>query len=122
MLVGHGSLGYRRESHYSDDVSTNGSLDSVEVQAFVQDSLLTITGDVTVKTTSDASIQAVIVAAAAAVSGGGTTGVGISGAAVYTENKIATLVQAYVASSSSQVVKANSFWVNGFSASSPRET
>jgi DNA-binding MarR family transcriptional regulator len=28
-------LGYRRESHYSDDVSTNGSLDSVEVQAFV---------------------------------------------------------------------------------------
>ena len=80
-----------------------------EVQAFVQDSPLTITGDVSIKATSDATIRAVVVAVAGAVSGGGTTGVGVSGAGDYTENKIATLVQAYVASSSSQSVEAKSF-------------
>ena len=81
------------------------------VQAFVQGSPLTITGDVTVTASSDATIQAVIVAVAAAISGGGNAGVSVSGAGVYAENKIATFVQAYVASSSLQFVSARSFTI-----------
>jgi hypothetical protein len=54
------------------------------------------------------SIDAIVLAGAVTLSGGGTTGVGVSGAGVYTENKIANLVQACIGGDGATGITADS--------------
>ncbi|RPH74819.1 MAG: hypothetical protein EHM88_22150, partial [Candidatus Rokuibacteriota bacterium] len=56
----------------------------------------TSTSDLTIDAQATGSIDATVVAAALGVGGGGTTGVAVSGAGSYSENKIYTDVKAYI--------------------------
>jgi hypothetical protein len=67
-----------------------------QVQAFIDDSSILSSGALTVDAQSEQTIQAVVVAGAVALAGGGSTGVGVSGAGVYTNNRIRTLVRAFI--------------------------
>ena len=66
------------------------------VRAAVADASIDATGALTILATGEQSISAVVVAAAVAIAGGGLTNVGVSGAGVFTQNKIASVVEAYV--------------------------
>ncbi|MCO6459637.1 MAG: hypothetical protein J5I93_30345, partial [Pirellulaceae bacterium] len=65
-------------------------------QAFIMDSSIVASGALTLDADGQQAIDAVVVAGSVAVAGGGTTGVGISGAGAYAENKIASRVKAFV--------------------------
>ncbi|MEY2518222.1 MAG: large repetitive protein, partial [bacterium] len=64
--------------------------------AYVKDASIDAGGALTLTATGSQSISAVVVAAAVAIAGGGSTNVGIGGAGVFTQNKIAAVVNAYV--------------------------
>ncbi|MEA5569032.1 DUF4347 domain-containing protein [Anabaena sp. UHCC 0399] len=74
----------------------DNSRQSAEVQAYIQNSSLNVSGNLTLSATANGIITALVGAGSAAVAGGGTAGVGASGAGVSAENKIATLVKAFV--------------------------
>jgi hypothetical protein len=59
-----------------------------QVQAFLDETSIHASGALTLDAIASQSIDAIVVAGAAALSGGGTTGVAVSGAGVYAENKI----------------------------------
>ncbi|MCY7332058.1 MAG: hypothetical protein LH649_05235 [Pseudanabaena sp. CAN_BIN31] len=67
-----------------------------EVQAYIQNSSLTANGALTLSAINNGTINAKVGAGSAAVSGGGTAGVAASGSGVDAQNKIATLVKAYI--------------------------
>ncbi len=66
------------------------------VQAYIADTSIQASADLTMDAVSTQSIEAVVLSGAAALSGGGSTGIAVSGAGVYAENKIKTFVQAYI--------------------------
>ncbi|HEY3485789.1 MAG TPA: hypothetical protein VGK49_10415, partial [Ilumatobacteraceae bacterium] len=66
------------------------------VAAYVRGASIYATGDLVVSATSTQTIEALVVAGAVAISGGGSTGVGVSGAGAFAQNRIATDVQALV--------------------------
>ncbi len=72
-----------------------------EIQAYILNSKILVTGSVSIQADADESIEAVVMAGSVAIGLGGTVGVAVSGAAVYTENKISTLVQAFIADTNS---------------------
>ncbi|MGB8168696.1 MAG: hypothetical protein WCF18_14460, partial [Chthoniobacteraceae bacterium] len=74
----------------------NVSADASEVRAYSSESAITAGGALTVEAKANENIDAIVVAASAALGGGGTTGVGVSGAGVYTENKIKSNVEAFI--------------------------
>ena len=74
----------------------NVSAESAQVRAYIANSSVHAAGDLTIDARDTASIDAVVVAAAVALAGGGEVGVAVSGAGVYSENKIATDVKAYI--------------------------
>ena len=90
---------------------------AAEVQAYVRNAGIDVTQNLIIDVDSDARIEAIVVAVAAAVSGGGTTGVSVSGAGVYTENKIATLVKAFVESATHQSLTAGAVTITADDAS-----
>jgi hypothetical protein len=69
---------------------------TVQVQAFLQDSSVDASGALTIDAVADQDIRALVIAGAVAVSGGGTTGVGVSGAGAYAENRIKSDVKAFI--------------------------
>ena len=82
---------------YSDtSVWTLVGLDRVgaPVEAYVDGTGINATGQLTLEATSTQTIEAIVLAGAVAIGGGGSTGVAVSGAGVYTENRIATDVRA----------------------------
>jgi len=78
------------------------------VKAFIENTSIHAAGDLTADAVANQSIDAVVVAGAAAISGGGTTGVGVSGAGVYTENRIKTLVKSFIDGDGASGVTASS--------------
>ena len=68
----------------------------LEVQAFIQDSEITAAGKVDVLAASSATIDALVEAAAVGVSASAKKAGGLSGAGVFTENKIATAVRGFI--------------------------
>ncbi|MHC5860002.1 hypothetical protein [Nostoc sp.] len=74
----------------------NGNRTPAEVQAYIQNSSLAAGGDLTLTALSTSTINAGVGAGSAAISGGGTAGVAASGSGVSTENKIATLIKAFI--------------------------
>ncbi|MEZ6090103.1 MAG: hypothetical protein R3C05_19165 [Pirellulaceae bacterium] len=87
----------------SQDYSDSGRWQQVnlrdtfaQVQAYVKDSSISATGDLTVDAASAAKISANVLAGSAAISGGGVGAVGLSGAGVGTQNKISTQVRATI--------------------------
>ncbi|RUT07776.1 hypothetical protein DSM106972_020360 [Dulcicalothrix desertica PCC 7102] len=84
--VANNSIGY----------DNNGDRTPAEVQAYIQNSSLAVGGDLTLNAINDGAITAGVGAGSAAISGGGTAGVAASGSGVSTENKIATLVKAFI--------------------------
>ena len=67
-----------------------------QVQAYLQNSSADAAGALTLGARASADINAIVIAASAALGLGSTAGVAVSGAGVYTENKIKTLVKAYI--------------------------
>ena len=67
-----------------------------EVQAYIQNSSLTAGGALSLSAIDAATINAFVFSGSAAISGGGTAGVAASGSGVSTENKVATLVKAFI--------------------------
>jgi hypothetical protein len=67
-----------------------------EVRAGITGASIHASGALVVDAAAEQTILATVVAAAVGVSGGGTTGFALSGAGVYTENRIATDVRAVV--------------------------
>lgn len=67
-----------------------------EVQAYIQNSSLTAGGALSLSAIDSATINAFVFSGSAAISGGGTAGVAASGSGVSTENKVATVVKAFV--------------------------
>lgn len=70
--------------------------DAAQVQAYITGSSVWADGDLTIDAKTTESIDAVVVAAAVGVGGGTTTGVAVSAAGTYAENKIKTDVKAYI--------------------------
>ncbi len=70
--------------------------DAAQVQAYITGSSVWAEGDLTIDAKTIESIDAVVVAAAVGVGGGTSTGVAISAAGTYAENKIKTDVKAYI--------------------------
>ncbi len=66
-----------------------------EIQAYILDSTVDATGVLTLDAVSDEEIDATVFAGSVSISGG-LVGVAVSGAGACAENRIATLVQAYV--------------------------
>jgi hypothetical protein len=69
---------------------------AAEAQAYLSDSGVGANGAVTLDARNNAAIDAIVVAASAALALGGTAGVAVSGAGVYTENKIRTCVKGFI--------------------------
>ena len=67
-----------------------------QAQAYIEDSSIHAAGDLTVDARAEHVVDAIVVSGAAALGGGGTTGVGISGAGGYAENRINGVVRAHV--------------------------
>ncbi|NBP88258.1 MAG: hypothetical protein EBU59_07080, partial [Planctomycetia bacterium] len=67
-----------------------------EVQAFIRNSVVQTTGELTVKAENKAAIDSWVLAGSAAIAGGGKAGVGLSGAGVSATNKIATNTRAFI--------------------------
>jgi len=92
-----------------------------QTQARILDSSIQASGTLTLDAAANQTINAIVVAGAVALSGGGTTGVGVSGAGVYTENKIKTLVTASIngdgANTASDGITASSVSLNAQDAS-----
>ncbi|MAI32532.1 MAG: hypothetical protein CMM07_12785, partial [Rhodopirellula sp.] len=84
---------------YSDGSSwRHASLGSspAEVQTRILDSSVQALGDLTLDAIGNQIVDALVFAGAMAVSGGGKTGVGVSGAGVFAENRISSLVTAAI--------------------------
>jgi Ca2+-binding RTX toxin-like protein len=74
---------------------TNGIYMPAQVQAYVRNSSIDAEGDLTQTAVADETIDAIVVAGSVAISGG-TVGVGLSGSGADAENKISTLVKAFI--------------------------
>ncbi|KPL11372.1 hypothetical protein AMJ85_03690, partial [candidate division BRC1 bacterium SM23_51] len=95
---------------------------AAQVQAFAQDSSMTATGDVTLGANAEQGIDAVVIAGSVAVAGGGKTGVGVSGAGVYTQNKIGTHVKAYIDGDGAGAISAGNIILTAHDASAIEAT
>ena len=67
-----------------------------EVQAYSSDSSIDSSGALMVTASESSTINAIVAAGAVAIAGGGDAGVGVSAGGVFTQNKIADDVRAYV--------------------------
>ena len=79
-----------------------------EVQAYVMDSSITAAGGLSLIATAIPVITSTVLAGSVAVAGGGTSGTGVSVAGAYSENKIATLVQAFIDGDGVKQIRAGS--------------
>ncbi|MCZ7598730.1 MAG: hypothetical protein M5U09_14700 [Gammaproteobacteria bacterium] len=70
--------------------------DAVEVQAFIRNSTIDATGDVTLDAHGTETISALTVAGSVAIAAGGGTSVGATAAGVYTENRVRSHIRAYI--------------------------
>ncbi|MCX7200707.1 MAG: hypothetical protein NTW37_22665, partial [Proteobacteria bacterium] len=86
-------------------VNVNAS--ALEAQAYIKNASVAAAGALEVAADSTASIDAIVVAGSAALAGGGTTGLALSGAGVYAENRIKTFVKAFVDGDGTAGINAN---------------
>jgi hypothetical protein len=69
---------------------------AAQVRAYIANSSVDAIGALTIDAQSTQSIDAIVVAAAVGVGGGSSTGIAVSAAGAYAENKIKTDIKAYV--------------------------
>ena len=86
------SQDYSDTSIWTQIVTEKGT----QVQAYAKNSRVNATGELKATATSSPEIDATVVAGSVALSGGGNTGVAVSGAGVFTLNKIATNIKAFI--------------------------
>ncbi|MGC9326117.1 MAG: hypothetical protein ACP5I1_00645, partial [Candidatus Hinthialibacter sp.] len=79
-----------------------------EIQAYIVDSKITAGGKIEQNAIANESIDAIVVAGSVAIGLGGSAGVALSGAGVYTENKISTNVKSYIGDSTTTLGDASS--------------
>src|SRR6185503_13758500 len=72
------------------------SSDAAEVRAYIRDSVVEATGDITLDAVSSEDINALTAAGSVSVAAGSSTSVGVAGAGSYAENRINTQIQAFV--------------------------
>ena len=88
-----------RTQDYSDTSlwkQVNLTDSAAQVQAYIENSAITATGDLTVDAIANQNIDAKVVAVAVGLAGGTNTGVAVSGAGSYSENKVNTDIKAYI--------------------------
>jgi len=95
-------------------------VNAAQVDAYLRDSSVHADGDLTVSSSAEESIDAIVIAVAVAIAGGTSTGVGVSGAGVYTENKIAVDAKAYIQGDGDDGVSAASITVTADNSSGIR--
>ncbi len=78
------------------------------IQAYIQNSSVDASGALIVSATSTQSIDAKVLAGSVALAAGGEVGVALSGAGVYTENRIGTDVKAYIDGDGATGIRAGS--------------
>ena len=102
------------ETYYDSTVWKQSSLkaSAAEVQARILDSSIEASGALTVDALSKQSIDAKVIAVSVAISGGANTGVGVSGAGVYAENRMSSLVTASIQGDGSSGITAASVSLN----------
>ena len=90
------------------------NLDSspAEAEAWIENSSIYAAGDVTIDAISDQEIDAIVFAGAVALAGGLQAGVGVSGAGVYTENRVETHISAYIDGDGASGITASSISLN----------
>ncbi|MBF0461945.1 MAG: hypothetical protein HQL87_11155, partial [Magnetococcales bacterium] len=81
----------------------NGNDSETTVRAYLIDTSLDVKGNLTLNALSQQSISALVVAGSVAIGGGGTTGVGVSGAGVWAENRISVDVAATITNNGESV-------------------
>ncbi|MFA7063480.1 MAG: hypothetical protein WC132_05020, partial [Methanomethylophilus sp.] len=67
-----------------------------EIQAYLQDTEIQASGDLSLTANADETIDAVVLSGSAAIAGAGVAGVGVSGSGVFTMNRIATQVKTFI--------------------------
>jgi len=70
--------------------------DASQVQAYIMNSNVTAVGDLTIEAVSKGSVDAFTLAGSVAIGAGGTAGIALSGAGVGVENRVRTLVKAFI--------------------------
>ena len=74
----------------------NGDFDQAQVRAFIENSKVDATGNLTVDAVATQRIDAFVFAGSAAIAGSGQNALGLSGAGVSATNKISMAVEAYI--------------------------
>ena len=80
---------------------------AAQVQAYIVDSSVDATGNLSLTATSRQTIATIVVAGSAAVAGGGIAGIGATGAGASAENRIAVTVAAFVDGDGDDGIKAD---------------
>jgi len=75
---------------------TNVTSSPSEVQAYFADTSIHAAGALTADAVADQNIQAIVFAGSVGIGGGGEAGIAVSGAGVYTENRIETHIKAFI--------------------------
>ena len=86
-----------------------GATTAAQVRAYSQDSSVHAAGAMSLSASLTGSIDALVVAGAVAVSGGGETGVSVSGAGVFAQNRTNSDVEAFVNGDGTTGISAASF-------------
>jgi hypothetical protein len=124
---GTGDWIYRgaNEIDFSDRLNWTQVLDesralAADVQAYVKDSDVVATGVMTLDANGNETIKSLAITGTAAIGGGGTTGVGVSVAGVYTENRVRTFVKAFIDGSGDDGITAESLAITAYDTASIR--
>jgi Ca2+-binding RTX toxin-like protein len=112
VSIAHNKIGYTQD----------GTPDPAQILAYIEDSSVKSSGDLTIDADNSAKIDAFVLAASAAIAGGGVAGVGASGAGVSTTNQITTEVKAYIDGDGATGILADSIWIEAQDTSSIRTT
>ncbi|MGD8418835.1 MAG: hypothetical protein PVJ78_00250, partial [Gammaproteobacteria bacterium] len=81
--------------------------DAAQVRAFVENSDISASGDLTVDADADEGIEALTFAGSVAIGGGGTAGIALAGSGVGVENRIRTDIEAFVDGDGSNTIEAH---------------
>ena len=86
----------------------NQAKSAIQVQAYTRNTRIDADGSLSLSAIANQTIDALTVAGSVAISGGGTVGVGLSGAGVSAENKIAANVKAFIEGDGDTGIEASS--------------
>ncbi len=115
--AGAASIGAARARNFIG-YKLDGTVLAAESQAYVMNSSINASGDLTVRSIADQDINATVIAGSAAVSAAGSNALGLSGAGVDVNNKIRVLSNAFIDGDGATGIAANTITVSADDSSS----